>query len=211
MHAHFPGERLQFFSTDRSKLPTALLRLFEQVWLLQCFRIAISQRLQPLRRQPGFARKQRAEYDAVAPEQRARDGFRPLFFCAGTFGLAGHVRMLANASALLQVLPRRLEAFMRSHPRIHVEVEERMSPQILGALLEGRADVGVVDMAMPSRGLAFFPFFRDQLALVLPAGHPLAGEREVRLPQMLGENFIVLAGANTVTTRLFNAAAAVGG
>jgi DNA-binding transcriptional LysR family regulator len=127
-----------------------------------------------------------------------------------SLGLAGHVRMLANASALLQVLPARLEAFMRSHPRIHVEVEERMSPQILGALLEGRADVGVVDVAMPSRGLEFFPFFRDQLALVLPAGHALAGEREVRLPQLLAENFIVLAGANAVTTRLLNAAAAVG-
>jgi DNA-binding transcriptional LysR family regulator len=125
-------------------------------------------------------------------------------------GLAGHVRMLANASALLQVLPQRLEAFTRSHPRIHVEVEERMSPEILGALLEGRADVGVVDVATPTRGLAFLPFFCDQLALVLPAGHALAGEREVRLPQLLAENFIVLAGANMVTTRLFNAAAALG-
>ena len=127
-----------------------------------------------------------------------------------SLGLAGHVRLLTNASALLQVLPRRLEAFMRSHPRIHVDVEERISPEILGALVEGRADVGVVDVAMHARGLEFFPFFRDQLALVLPAGHALAGEREVRLPQLLAENFIVLAGANAVTTRLFNAAAAVG-
>jgi DNA-binding transcriptional LysR family regulator len=127
-----------------------------------------------------------------------------------SLGLAGHVRLLANASALLQLLPQRLEAFSRSHPRIHVEVEERMSPEILGALLEGRADVGVVDVATPTRGLAFVPFFRDQLALVLPAGHALAGEREVRLPQLLAENFIVIAGANMVTTRLFNAAAALG-
>jgi DNA-binding transcriptional LysR family regulator len=127
-----------------------------------------------------------------------------------SLGLAGHVRMLANASALLQVLPRRLEAFMRSHPRIHVDVEERMSPEILGALLEGRADVGVVDIATPTRGLVFFPFFSDQLALVIPAGHALAALPEVRLPQLLAENFIVLAGANMVTTRLFNAAAALG-
>ena len=127
-----------------------------------------------------------------------------------SLGLAGHVRMLANASALLQVLPQRLEAFMRSHPRIHVDVEERMSPEILGALLEGRADVGVVDVATPTRGLEFFPFFRDQLALVVPAGHALAARAEVLLPQLLAENFIVLAGANMVTTRLFNAAAALG-
>lgn len=125
-----------------------------------------------------------------------------------SLGLAGHVRMLANASAFLQVLPKRLDAFMRSHPRIHVDVEERMSPEILDALLGGRADVGVVDVATPSRDLAFEPFFRDQLALVLPAAHPLAGRSEVRLPELLAENFIVLAGPNAVTTRLFNAAAA---
>jgi len=125
-----------------------------------------------------------------------------------SLGLAGHVRMLVNASALLEVLPQRLEAFMRSHPRIHVDVEERFSPEVLDALLEGRADLGVVDVTMHARGLAFFPLFSDQLALVVPAAHPLAGQSEVRLAQLVAENFIVLAGPNAVTTRLLNAAAA---
>lgn len=126
-----------------------------------------------------------------------------------SLGVAGHVRMLANASALLEVLPPRLEAFMRSHPRIHVEVEERISPEILVALVDGRADLGVVDAALPTQGLDFLPFFQDDLGVVLPASHPLAGEREVHLDQLVAENFIVLAGANAVTTRLFNAAAAL--
>ncbi|MEJ7928919.1 LysR family transcriptional regulator [Ramlibacter sp. AN1015] len=125
-------------------------------------------------------------------------------------GLAGHVRLLANASALLQQLPQRLEEFLRVHPRILVEVEERISPQILGELLEGRADVGVVDAATPAHGLAFFPFFRDELALVVPQGHALAGFTQVRLPQLLDQHFIVLTGANALSTRLFNAAAALG-
>jgi DNA-binding transcriptional LysR family regulator len=126
-------------------------------------------------------------------------------------GLAGHVRMLANASALMQVLPARLDAFMRAHPRILVEVEERMSPQIVGELLEGRADVGVVDMPTPAQGLSFVPFFRDTLSLVVPRGHVLAdGAGELRLSQLLDENFIVLSGANALSTRLFNAAASVG-
>lgn len=125
-------------------------------------------------------------------------------------GLAGHVRMLANASALMQVLPQRLAQFMHGHPRIVVEVEERMSPQIVGELLEGRADVGVVDLPTPAQGLAFFPFFSDVLALVVPHEHPLAQRTALRLPDLLDENFIVLAGANAVSTRLFNAAAALG-
>ncbi|MDB5860336.1 MAG: hypothetical protein JWQ76_4025 [Ramlibacter sp.] len=127
-----------------------------------------------------------------------------------SLGLAGHVRMLANASALLQALPQRLEQFTRSHPRIRVDVEERMSPEIPGALLEGRADVGVVDVITPSQGLAYFPFFHDQLALVVPAGHALANAPEARLAQLLQENFIVLAGTNAVSNRLFNAAASLG-
>jgi len=85
-----------------------------------------------------------------------------------------------------------------------------MSPEIPGALLEGRADVGVVDVVTPSQGLAFFPFFHDRLALVVPAGHALAGAPDARLTQLLQENFIVIAGANAVSNRLFNAATALG-
>lgn len=127
-----------------------------------------------------------------------------------SLGLAGHVRVLANASALLEVLPARVEAFTRSHPRIRVDVEERMSPEIPGALLEGRADVGVVDVMTPAQGLEFLAFFRDTLVLVLPERHPLATAPQVRLLQLLDQNFIVLAGANALSSRLFNAAAALG-
>ena len=125
-------------------------------------------------------------------------------------GLAGHVRMLANASALLEVLPARLEAFTRTHPRLHVEVEERMSPEIANAVLEGSADVGVVDVLTPSPGLEFVPFFRDSLALVVPREHPLAGAPALRLADLLQQSFIVIAGPNAVSTRLFNAAAVLG-
>lgn len=125
-------------------------------------------------------------------------------------GFAGHVRMLANASAILEVLPPRLEAFMRAHPRIRVDLEERMSPEIAGALLEGRADVGVVDVITHSQGLQFQPFFRDELALVVPRDHALAAAPQLRLADLMEQNFIVLGGPNAVSTRLFNAAAALG-
>jgi DNA-binding transcriptional LysR family regulator len=125
-------------------------------------------------------------------------------------GIAGHVRMFVNASALLEALPRRLQEFTQAHPRIRVDVEERMSPEIPAALIEGRADVGVVDVVTPSHGLAFFPFFRDRLALLVASSHPLASEGEVRLAQLLDENFIVLAGSNAVSNRLFNAAQLLG-
>jgi DNA-binding transcriptional LysR family regulator len=127
-----------------------------------------------------------------------------------SLGLAGHVRMLANASALLEVLPMRLEAFARSHPGIRVDVEERMSPEIAAAVLDGRADVGVVDVPTSSQGIEFMPFFHDTLALVVPEAHALAGRDAVRLGDLMQQSFVVVAGPNAVSTRLFNAAAALG-
>jgi DNA-binding transcriptional LysR family regulator len=130
---------------------------------------------------------------------------------AWSLGLAGHVRMLANASALLEVLPARLHAFTLAHPRIRVDVEERVSPEIAHALLEGDADVGVVDVPTASQGLEFEPLFRDTLALVVPGGHALASAQQVRLAELMDQTFIVVAGPNAVSMRLFNAAAALGG
>ena len=127
-----------------------------------------------------------------------------------SLGLAGHVRMLANASALLEVLPARLEAFARSHPRIRVDVEERMSPEVAAAVLDGGADVGVVDVLTPSQGIEFVPFFRDTLALVVPCDHSLAVLDAVRLGDLMEHGFVVVAGPNAVSTRLFNAASALG-
>jgi DNA-binding transcriptional LysR family regulator len=125
-------------------------------------------------------------------------------------GLAGHVRLLANASALLEVLPQRLRRFAATHPQIHVDVEERMSPPILEELAQGRADVGVVDVQTPTDGLSFHPFFDDSLVLVVPHGHPLCQAGPVRLEHLLEHNLIVLEGPNAVARRVSGAAAAAG-
>jgi DNA-binding transcriptional LysR family regulator len=125
-------------------------------------------------------------------------------------GLVGRVRLLANASALLQALPQRLEAFSRAHPLIRVDVAEGTSLHILGEVAEGRADVGIVDAARPAQGLEFVPFCRDDLVLVVPAAHALAGEDRVPLDVLLEQPFIVFEGVNAVSTRLFNAASLAG-
>lgn len=130
--------------------------------------------------------------------------------CDWGVGLAGRVRLLANASALLQELPQRLEAFARTHPRIRVDVAEGTSLHILDEVAEGRADVGIVDAARPAQGLEFLPFCSDDLVLVVPASHALAGQDRVRFEALLEQVFIVFEGVNAVSTRLFNAASLVG-
>lgn len=125
-------------------------------------------------------------------------------------GLQGHVRVLANASSILELLPDRLMQFSRSHPHIRVDVQERPSPEIPLALLDGRADLGIVDIAHPLMGLQFQDLAHDTLVLIVPDENPLAHRTEVALQDALTEDFICLTDGNALTTRLTAVAAQIG-
>ena len=107
-------------------------------------------------------------------------------------GLAGHVRLLCNTSALGEHLPPLLPAFLAAHPRVSVELEERGSQDIADAVRCGLAELGVASDAADLQGLATLPFRPDPLVLVVPAGHALAAARSVALAQVLDQDFVGL-------------------
>src|SRR5215204_5412664 len=59
-------------------------------------------------------------------------------------GSAGQVRVLSNTNALTEFLPETLSAFLAAHPNVSVDLEERLSDEIVGLIAEGVADIGVV-------------------------------------------------------------------
>lgn len=125
-------------------------------------------------------------------------------------GLQGSVRVLANASAMLEILPARLAGFGRSHPLIRVELEERSSPDIPLSVLDGRADLGIVDIAHPLQGLRFQDLFTDTLVLIVPRGHALAARTRVDFESLLAQDFVSLTDGNAISGRLTAAALQLG-
>jgi DNA-binding transcriptional LysR family regulator len=125
-------------------------------------------------------------------------------------GLQGSVRVMANTSALLEVLPQGLDAFARRFPLIRVEIEERSSPDIPLPVLEGRADLGIVDIAHPLQGLRLVDFFSDTLMLIAPRSHPLASQSQVKLTDFLHEELVCLTDGNAISSRMLSAAALLG-
>jgi len=125
-------------------------------------------------------------------------------------GLQGHVRLAANASAMLEVLPAKLDRMMRAHPLIRIEVAEHGSPDIPLLLLEGRADLGIVDMAHAPHGITLRDCFTDTLVLVVPAGHALAAAGPVALSDALDEDFIAIHDGTALSSRLATSALVAG-
>ena len=91
-----------------------------------------------------------------------------------TTGLKGHVRLLGNTVAQHEYLPEALGAFLLANPQVNVSTSEATGDDIVMALAEGTADVGVFSDEIKTYELQTFPFRRHRLVMVTPLAHPLA-------------------------------------
>ncbi|CAB3653658.1 LysR family transcriptional regulator [Achromobacter marplatensis] len=107
-------------------------------------------------------------------------------------GLKGHVRVLCNTTALSEYLPSVLGDFLKDHPRVSVDLEERLSHEIADALRAGTCDIGVLADSTDLHGLHTLTFRHDPLTLIVPRGHALAGRPAVMLAEVADEEFVGL-------------------
>ena len=107
-------------------------------------------------------------------------------------GVAGQIRLLSNTNALTEFLPEVLSSFLAAHPHVSVDLEERLSDEIVGLIAEGAADIGIVAGTVDSRRLVRFPFRRDRFVLVVPEKHPLAKRAKLGFEEVLEHDFIGL-------------------
>ncbi|HTO48390.1 MAG TPA: LysR substrate-binding domain-containing protein [Burkholderiales bacterium] len=105
-------------------------------------------------------------------------------------GVKGHVRLLANTTATTDFLPRVLSTFLAGHPHVDVDLREMRSSEIVQAVQEARADVGIVSGHVSTEGLETLPYYVDRMVLVVPRGHPLSGRGTVSFADALDHDFV---------------------
>ncbi len=107
-------------------------------------------------------------------------------------GIKGHVRLWANMSALTEFLPSALASFLKAHPKIQVEVEEQLSGDIVRAILDGIADIGVFAEGPVTTGLDTRVMGRDQLVIACSKTHPLGNRKNISFEECLEYDFVGL-------------------
>jgi DNA-binding transcriptional LysR family regulator len=126
-------------------------------------------------------------------------------------GRLGTIRLAASSSAITQFLPEDLAEFIKSHPKLRVELTEQTSVDILDAVRNGLCDLGVFSGLTDAKGLKVLPYRRDTLVVATPPGHWLVGKLSVTLNDLLDEDFIGLQGSSSIQSYVKNAAATSGG
>lgn len=112
-------------------------------------------------------------------------------------GVKGHVRLIANSSALNGFVTPTLGRFLVAHPGIDAEIEERQSEAIPAAVLAREADVGIFAGPSGVQGLVTHPYAVDRLVIVTPREHVLAAQPSLRLGAALDFDFVCMARSSS--------------
>lgn len=89
-----------------------------------------------------------------------------------------------------QAVPRILRQFRAEHPSIRVDLVQAGHEAVLGRLRDGDADLCLTSPLPADPHMHTEPLQEQRLSLAVPAAHPLARRRRVRLAEVAGEQFV---------------------
>ena len=109
----------------------------------------------------------------------------------GEGALAGELAIGASTGPAAIVVPLLLCEFQGLNPEVKVALSVHDTQSVIDLVAERELELGIVGAARRQRAVRFEPFFRDEVILVCPPGHPFAG-RTVTLDDLREERLIVM-------------------
>lgn len=104
---------------------------------------------------------------------------------------AGDIRVAASTIPATYILPSAIAGFRKCNPEIRIAVRAADSSEVIETVLENGAEIGFIGKKAASAKLADEPLWRDRMVLAVPAAHPWAKRRSVRLREIREEPFVI--------------------
>lgn len=134
--------------------------------------------------------------ERIEPLLRALGGI-PRELRAVAEGEVGHLRIAFTGLAMATVLPRILREFHKRHPGIRLELNESPTAAQLVALRAGELACGFFHPEdNPPPDLATHLLLQERNGILLPAEHPLARRRTLRLGDLAATPFVLFPREN---------------
>ncbi|MBN2248491.1 MAG: LysR family transcriptional regulator [Coriobacteriia bacterium] len=112
--------------------------------------------------------------------------------------VTGRITIAASTTPGQYLLPRILGTFLRAYPKVGATLRVYDSADVVEHVARGEADLGMTGAEVPGARVRYEPLGTDELVLICPAKHKLAGGPAVTFSDAAGEPFIVReAGSGT--------------
>lgn len=103
----------------------------------------------------------------------------------------GSVRLACIYSIGLNEMARHTAEFQKANPKARVHLEYLRPDRVYGAVQDDQTDLGIVSYPAANKELKVVPWRREPMALVVYAGHRLAGRTGgVEPAELAGERFV---------------------
>lgn len=126
-------------------------------------------------------------------------------------GVKGRVRLLANTTATNSFLANGLSRFLSENPDVDVELEEHLSADIVSAVGNGAADLGIVAGEVATADLDTMQLCSDELIVIAPVNHPLPAFKALHFADLLDTcRFVGLNQSSAIQSFLDRIASGMG-
>lgn len=107
--------------------------------------------------------------------------------------ISGVVTVACVPSAVAYFLPTVIGEFHRLHPRIRVRLIDESSADLLLAVANGEADLGLTYIGTQEPDIEFEPLLEDPFVLACTPDHPLARRKRVTWAELARHDYVSLA------------------
>ena len=113
----------------------------------------------------------------------------------------GELVIAANEATCIYVLPEVFSEFKQQYPNVQLLVDRSYGTKVVQAVQENMADFGITQLPVQEKKLQVVKVFADEIVLMMPPGHRLAGHGQVTPQDLVGDTML-LPKSGTTRARL---------
>src|SRR4029077_6960057 len=111
--------------------------------------------------------------------------------CNGNGAAKGVLRLSTECYTVYHWLPPRLRLFQHKFPAVDFQLVIEATDSPFQALLEGKLDLAIVCDPIRNRKIRYTPLFEDEVVIIVPPEHRLAGRKFAAPVDFAAENLII--------------------
>lgn len=112
-----------------------------------------------------------------------------------SFGGDEHLRIVANAASISEIIPDALLELLNRNPEMTIDVQPKNTVQSIRSILDNEADVALVAGAGDFASVNSILFTLDYLCVVAPNGHPILSADRKNLQEIAKHPMLSISGS----------------
>jgi DNA-binding transcriptional LysR family regulator len=113
----------------------------------------------------------------------------------------GELVIAANEATCIYLLPKVFSVYKKLFPAVQLQLDRSYGSRVVDAVMDNTADFGMTQLPVDEKRLQVVSFYREEVRLIVPAGHALANLKSVK-PEDVVECVLLLPRLGKTRARL---------